>query len=520
MNKQELFKQIGDIDDDIIAESVEYTKPRISFAKWNIIAVSVATLVLTVTMVFMLHAFKREPMPPQNPETAADVTDSDTIDTDETDYTDDTFAIDTESPETLTKMLTLDDLEWLVEPALPSIEYCWDPCDTFFIDNKPIDERTGEIIGEFHGAHCWSFTRWVFDAERDLFGRYHSGGAGHSAIEMFPMDDIAKHFPNYADKILTVELVDSSKREGEEHRATFKPEAFKSDLKALVFNGEFLSDFVYPQVSKGRSIDLLVAVADDSGKYGVVNAIGDTAIDFIFDDLMLIDGCSAFAKVGGLWGIISLGEATVDGRTENYVKMLSDGDRINDEWKVVQDKSTKKYSFVNSKGERYYDLTFDSVTQMPTDRFECVDGSDLYEIVAMTFYDDNGREYNVEIDGWLSTKRTYHGFTSNTRTNLNYHSGYDFWFEYYELAVGFILELCEDYEGATANLEHHNNPEATRELFSQGVTVKSINNISGSSIEPVVGLDVTFSNGEQYTFAVGVYGFHDDEPYIALLELN
>jgi len=75
---------------------------------------------------------------------------------------------------------------------------------------------------------------------------------------------------------------------------------------ALMYNREFITDFRFDAVNPHQFGLNLISVRQ-GGKWGVIGTEGSTVLPFVFDNLILIDENSAFAKYNGSYGIIGIG---------------------------------------------------------------------------------------------------------------------------------------------------------------------------------------------------------------------
>jgi hypothetical protein len=200
----------------------------------------------------------------------------------------------------------VESITWIVEPTLAydNIFYC--SCGTFVAINdnhwQDIDTRTGRLTEDSHG-HGGMIFIWVYDPQRDLFGNKYAVIA-MSEINLHPKIEFAERFPEAVNQIMIVHEVDSSKRvphfqQGEE----FAEEAFSGRI-AIAYNGKFVTDFDFVGHNRGAGKTLVTIVKD--GKHGVIDKNGNVVIDFILDEIIIIDDKTAFAMYNGKYGIISI----------------------------------------------------------------------------------------------------------------------------------------------------------------------------------------------------------------------
>ena len=198
---------------------------------------------------------------------------------------------------------------WKVPPTFDyeKVLYC-EYCDLFTIDYyDTLDTRTGEIIVDSpHSGHGAGFANLMYDADKDVFMTLRVGD-GYADI-VFESADLFRADLSYRDRLLAVEKADwaiiEKYKDSAEQDLHLILEACSGQF-ALMYNSEFISDFIYQYDPWcfGVSVNDAVALALD-GKMGVVDAGGKTIVPFIFDDIVLIDDVSAFAKLNGKYGII------------------------------------------------------------------------------------------------------------------------------------------------------------------------------------------------------------------------
>jgi hypothetical protein len=123
-------------------------------------------------------------------------------------------------------------------------------------------------------------------------------------IESAPMQE-SPQITEAVNQIMIVHEVDSSIRiphfqqQGEE----FPEEAFTGRI-AVAYNSEFVTEFDFINYNRGGGQTLVTLIKD--GKHGIIDKNGDVIIDFIFDEIIIIDDSTAFAKHDGKYGIISI----------------------------------------------------------------------------------------------------------------------------------------------------------------------------------------------------------------------
>jgi hypothetical protein len=145
----------------------------------------------------------------------------------------------------------------------------------------------GKVI-DFFKAGGWFMTDYYFDAENGLFIKHYYHIPGHDEKITYTPGEFMGH-------LLPVRLY------GEE-----------GDNFALVRDGEFVTDFIYKYDQRFTYYrESGYIPLGHEGKVGLLDADGNVAVPFIFEDIEFIDGELAFGKIDGLYGIFSVNK-TVD----------------------------------------------------------------------------------------------------------------------------------------------------------------------------------------------------------------
>ena len=210
-------------------------------------------------------------------------------------------------------------LVWLVAPTLPHdfISICFGG----FIDSQRriIDPVTGQLTDSFCPGHGGIQPGLVYDREKQLFGDPGDGNGYHVVLGMHPMDEFADVLESWSRTwsrgLIAIEAVDSSVREeigGDSWEAWWlMPEAFSGQF-ALMYDRQFVTDFIFDGVGRlGGSGAVLGSDYDHiavsmNGKWGLVNKYGNVTFDFMFENLVMIDEHTAFAKYNGAYGILDI----------------------------------------------------------------------------------------------------------------------------------------------------------------------------------------------------------------------
>jgi hypothetical protein len=292
---------------------------------------------------------------------------------------------------------------WYVEPTFgySSIGHCVG-CDVFAIGREgPIlDVITGMPTGEFHGAHSDGGWYWVYDEDLELFGIHCTFRGEGNELLLYPISEYRniEFEPEYIrNNIKYVRRIDSTNLN-----------APWSHGLAIAVGNEIITDFIY-QRGRGRTLNTagLISVADENGKHGVihvdVNATSpfeaNVVIPFIFDNLLIIDNWTAFAKYNGNYGIISLNGNVPDqrhtGSPPNAV-LLKHGDRVGENHTLENLLGGNKVAIVDSDGNAFNKLHFD--------RVEYVDNG-IYGSYYLGHFADTGMVYKMRPSTWWDEER-------------------------------------------------------------------------------------------------------------------
>ncbi|MCL2361447.1 MAG: WG repeat-containing protein [Defluviitaleaceae bacterium] len=222
---------------------------------------------------------------------------------------------------------------WVVQPTIyhNRIRQC--NCGQFVsADWQTIDPVTGQVSGEHlgHGGHGPAL---VYDQARNLFGHPGYGFGYHDMLGMHQINDFLNMLNNnYAefywwrnptDGLIAIESVDSAIRnyydfeyvnEGNNlvrREFWYLPTEAHSGRFALMYNGVFETDFIFDGVNIRfaeweQLRDSSTMSVSQNGRWGLVDRRGNTLIPFMFENLVIIDQNTAFARHNGRYGILSL----------------------------------------------------------------------------------------------------------------------------------------------------------------------------------------------------------------------
>ena len=225
-------------------------------------------------------------------------------------------------------------LIWAVAPNLEH-EHIWlCSCGLFSDpDFNAIDPVTGLLTGGHKYGHGGPGPEFVYDRERSLFGQPNYGFFYHDLIGVHPIAEFEAIAPswilNQSSGLISVQSVDSSLRQyygdlGIENAPPewddywdLTEEAFTGRF-AIMYNRQFVTDFIFDggaywwyrfsfnEDGSGRENLGFIAMRQ-GGLWGLVDRSGNTILPFVFDELIVINESTAFARIDGGWyGILDL----------------------------------------------------------------------------------------------------------------------------------------------------------------------------------------------------------------------
>ena len=209
------------------------------------------------------------------------------------------------------------DFVWKVEPTLEykKVQYCF--CGFFGTevpDGKGIDPRTGLIDNSEHYGHGGGMTNYLYDEGKNLFG-YYSCDEGGEYFEMLSGNDFLSNVWR-AQSLKAFQKIDSDKVT--KYKNEWDGESFDlsnanvSEKYAVAYGTAFVSDFIYDygdgntgwNFSNDNAANIIALVLD--GKWGIIDKDGNVVIPFCFEDIVLINEKTAFAKINGKYGILNV----------------------------------------------------------------------------------------------------------------------------------------------------------------------------------------------------------------------
>ena len=208
-------------------------------------------------------------------------------------------------------------LVWAVAPNLnyDRIYYCPD-CNLFGFthDGDILNPKTGlvtrdrNIIGYGWVGHSIYWWEWLYDEAKGLYALYSIDL--EEELHIYTRAEFLREQPYAAKRLSAFRRADTSKikktaMEWDEFAFAYDLSgAYIGEKYALGFGGNFVTGYIYDGY-KMYANENAVAVSLN-GKWGIVNKNGSITAPFVFDDILFIDGATAFAKYNGKYGILDL----------------------------------------------------------------------------------------------------------------------------------------------------------------------------------------------------------------------
>ena len=209
------------------------------------------------------------------------------------------------------------DFVWRVAPELEYEKIYY--CGCGFYGTEPhsgygIDTKTGLIGDNEHYGHGGGPIYYLYDENKDLYG-YYGYDEGGEFFEMLTAGDFAINFPWGIQRLNAYQKIDSDKVKKIEEEGQIVSydisAALISEKYAVAFGTTFVTEFIYDYFDRDEYIYVvfetpnIIAMQLD-GKWGILDKDGKTAVPFSFEEILLIDDETAFAKINGKYGIIDV----------------------------------------------------------------------------------------------------------------------------------------------------------------------------------------------------------------------
>jgi len=208
---------------------------------------------------------------------------------------------------------------WKVAPELEyeKIYYCW--CGFYGIEpysGYELDTETGLFGTRQHGGHGGGDAFLFYDEKKELYISYSFSESGEF-LSVLPGGLFLSENPWWSEKVNAVQKIDSDSIKMTEHEfgASYDfSNAYIDKKYAVAYGITLVSDFIFDDVDRSGAGHRTLAYYEApnkitmrlDGKWGVLDREGRTNAPFCFEDILLIDDESAFAKINGLYGILDL----------------------------------------------------------------------------------------------------------------------------------------------------------------------------------------------------------------------
>ena len=210
-----------------------------------------------------------------------------------------------------TTAFDLSNLVWIVEPTLThaGIRQC--DCGAFHDDDFMIvDSRTGQLTGSEKLGHGLYHPLHVIDHARSLFGHSSANDPFFGSIGMFPLAQAHQRFPLVRNNLIVVENVNSEL--SDYWMDPFMgsgwalwPDAFLGEF-AVMFNGQLVTGFEFNGTGRWWGLGANTIAMRRGAFWGLIDQQGNDATPFVFEHIVPIDNNTAFARIGGRYGILDI----------------------------------------------------------------------------------------------------------------------------------------------------------------------------------------------------------------------
>ena len=158
---------------------------------------------------------------------------------------------------------------------------------------------------------------YVYDIERSLFGQHVYGWEYRFSFGMHPLEQFPEILYTWGEDISWftnpqlrgVAGVDSSMRHYwgvDESWWGLAEDAFSGKYAIMNNNLQFVTDFVFDWAADNSLFDIIEVHINN--RYGIVDVRGEIIIPTIFEHIVIICDNTAFAKFGGRYGILDIGQ--------------------------------------------------------------------------------------------------------------------------------------------------------------------------------------------------------------------
>jgi len=215
-------------------------------------------------------------------------------------------------------------LTWKVEPAFAheNVYFC-SLCGFYSHSNwMRLDEITGAETADFKGGHGGRPEMLLYDESLNLFGLL--TGYWWGELNFLPENEFTANAPQFADSLNLFHSVDTTRVtyiNGVDGPRSYDISQALIGRKAIAVGTDFVTGFDFdsgewhPNRSgtdgfvgyNYYSFHSIVAVRQGNN-WGIFDSAGNTLVPFVLEHAITIDNHTAFAKYGGLYGILQVRE--------------------------------------------------------------------------------------------------------------------------------------------------------------------------------------------------------------------
>ena len=228
-----------------------------------------------------------------------------------------------EEPATSEPIFGENDLVWRIEPVFDSIFYCG-ICGFSTEDHggEWIDAKTGQPTEPRYPGHGGEADYFYYDETKELYCYFTNGYSG-DYLFLGSENDFSDFLEKqgYSNQLLAFQKIDSDRIKdlGPDYYDPLTKydlsDANISEKYALAYGTKFVSDFIYYNDARYnlnyffKGVKNIIAMRLND-KWGILDVKGNIVIPFEFEDIILIDEETAFAKYNGKYGILDIIETS------------------------------------------------------------------------------------------------------------------------------------------------------------------------------------------------------------------
>lgn len=205
---------------------------------------------------------------------------------------------------------------WKIPPILEyyKIYHCSE-CGAFSTEDhsgNELDVKTGQKLNKFFGGHGGGSSRLFYDENKELYGWY-CNSEDDESFDLWPKDEFLQKNTWFSDRLNAIQKINSDKVKVEEHgegewviKRYFLEEACINKKHAIAYGATFVTDFIYDYEDDKENNVRNIIVVRLNDKWGILDKDGNVVIPLCFEDIILIDEETAFAKYTDKYGILDI----------------------------------------------------------------------------------------------------------------------------------------------------------------------------------------------------------------------